>query len=479
VLGLLGGVAGIALAYWGVMVLNALLPPSVPRVNAIGVDHFVLVFALVLSLVASAGFGLAPALFAAKSNLQSSLREAGGRAGESGGRRRVRGILAAAEIALAMVLLVAAGLLLRSFSKIMSASPGFEVQNVVKAEISLPRFEYSTPQQWTAFSDQLLAGVQSEPGLENSAIAVPAPIADGFVNLGFSVVGAPPPAPGVDQTADYVSVSPEYFHVMQIPLLAGRAFDRRDNSTSARVALISKTMAARYFPNQDPVGRQLEFSFPPDKATPREIIGVVGDVRDVALDQDPGPMMYVPFAQAPFPGGNIVTRSSLPAANVASAIRRSVANLDKDLPVDDVTKMPEALETSVAQPRFRTMLLGLFAAMALILAATGIYGVISYSVSCQTHDIGIRVALGASSGGIFRMVLRETLMLAAVGLAVGIPCALAASHLIGHLLFNVSPSDPATLAAVAAVLASVAVLAGYIPARRAMRVDPMSALRHE
>jgi putative ABC transport system permease protein len=478
-LGLLGGIAGIALAYWGVHVLDAMLPPSVPRVNAIGVDHFVLAFALALSLLASAGFGLAPALFAANSDLQASLREGGGRAGESRGRRRLRGVLAAAEIALAMVLLVGAGLLLRSFSKIMSASPGFEVQNVVKAQIALPRFEYSTPQQWRAFGDQLLASIQSEPGLSDSALNVPAPVADGFINLGFDIVGAPPPAPGTNQTADYVSVSPEYFHVMQIPLLEGRAFDRRDTESAPRVTLISKTMAARYFPNQDPIGRQLKFSFPPDTAAPREIIGVVGDVRDVALDQAPGPMMYVPFAQAPVWGGNIVTRSNLSSENVGAAIRRSVARIDKDLPVDHVEEMPEALESSVVQARFRTILLALFAAMALILAGTGIFGVISYSVSRQTHDIGVRVALGASRSTVFRMVLRETLTLAAIGLAVGIPCALAASHLIGHLLFNVSANDPLILAIVALTLAAVAALAGYIPARRATRVDPMLALRHE
>jgi putative ABC transport system permease protein len=479
VLGALGAIAGVALAYWGVSALSAMLPPSVPRVNAIRVDHFVLGFALLLSLLASAGSGLAPALFAANSDLQMNLREGGGRSGESGARRRVRSLLAAAEIALAMVLLVAAGLLLRSFSKMLSAGPGFEAQNLVKADISLPRFEYSTPEQCAAFAAELLAHVKSEPGLENAAIVVPTPIADGFVNLGFNVVGAPPLAPGAQQTANYVAASPDYFRVMQIPVLAGRAFDSHDALSSPRVAIISKTMAQRYFAGQDPVGKQLEFSFPPDSAAPREIVGVVGDVRDVALDRDPGPMMYVPFAQAPFPGGGVIVRSNLSTSNVTSAIRRSVGKIDKDLPVGDVQKMPEALETSVAQPRFRTALLVLFAAMALVLAATGIFGVISYSVSCRTHDIGIRVALGASRASILGMVLRETLLLAAAGLAVGIPFSLAASHLIAHLLFNVSASDPLTIGCVALSLAAVAMVAGYIPARRAMEVDPMLALRHE
>jgi putative ABC transport system permease protein len=477
VLGLLGGVTGIALAYWGVQALNSLLPENLPRMNAIRVDNFVLGFALLLSATASCAFGLAPALFAANSNLQSSLREGGGRSGESRSRRRARSFLAAGEIALAMVLLVGAGLLLRSFSKLMSVSPGFDAQHLVKADISLPRFQYSTPQQWAAFSDELLARIQAEPGLEDSAVAVPRPIVDGFINLGLDIVGNP--ASSASASADYVSVSPDYFRVMGIPLLSGRLFDRRDILSSHRVTIISKTMARLYFPNQDPLGKQLRFSFPPDSGAARAIVGIVGDVRDIALGQDPGPMMYVPYAQAPFWGANVVVKSALSPSSVAAAIRQEVQKIDKDLPVTEVAMMPDIIETSVAQPRFRTFLLGLFAAMALVLAATGIFGVISCSVSCRTNEIGIRVALGASRGSILRMVLRETLVLTFAGMALGIPCALAASRLLGHMLFGVSVNDPATLASVTFALAAVATLAGYVPARRAMSVDPMVALRYE
>ena len=478
VLGLLGGIAGIAFAYWGVRTLSALLPPGMPRMNEIRVDNSVLLFALLLSAIASVAFGLAPALFAANTNVQKSLRESG-RAGESGSRRRARSFLASGEIALAMVLLVAAGLLLRSFAKLTSVDPGFNVQHVVKADISLPRFQYSTPEQWAAFSSSLLAGVQGEPGLQNSAVAVPMPIADGTVNLGFAIAGAPPLSASASQTANYVSVSQEYFRVMGIRLLAGRAFDLHDAMSTPRVSMISATFARKYFPNEDPIGKRLTFGFPPDTPSTREIVGVVGDVRDVSLGQDPGPMMYVPYAQAPFWGANLLVKSTLGPAGVAAGIRREVAKLDKDLPVTDVGEMPEIVDESVAPQRFSTFLLGLFAAMALVLAATGIFGVISYSVSARTHEIGVRVALGASRGAILRMVLRETLLLAIGGLAVGVPCALAASHLLGHMLFGVSANDPATLAAVAIVLASVAALAGYVPARRAMRVDPMVALRYE
>src|SRR6266849_5407395 len=463
VLGLLGGATGIGLAYWGVRGLSSLLPPSLPQVNAIRVDGLVLGFALLLSAVASCAFGLAPALFAANSNLQASLREGGGRSGESRNRRRARSLLAAGEIALAMVLLVAAGLLLRSFAKLTSVSPGFDVQHVVKADISLPQFQYATPQQWAAFSDELLARIQAQPGLQESAVAVPRPIADGYVNLGFDIVGNPASAAGASRTANYVAVSPDYFRVMGISLLAGRYFDRHDISSAPRVAVISEAMAWIYFPNQDPLGKRITFGFPPDSGAVREIVGIVGDVRDVALGQEPGPMMYVPYAQAPFWGANVVVKSSLSASSVAAAIRQEVRKMDKDLPVTDVAMMPDVLEASVAQPRFRTFLLGLFAAMALVLAATGIFGVISYSVSCRTNEIGIRVALGASRGAILRMVLQETLILTLVGLALGVPSALVATRLMATLLFGVKPTDPLTFAAVAAILTSVTLVACYIP----------------
>jgi putative ABC transport system permease protein len=361
----------------------------------------------------------------------------------------------------------------------MSVSPGFDVQHVVKADISLPQFQYSTPQQWTAFSDELLARIQAQPGLQDSAVAVPRPIADGLVNLGFDIVGNPPSSAGASRTADYVSVSPDYFRVMGIPLMAGRFFNQHDVMSAPRVSVISQAMARLYFPNQDPLGKQLIFGFPPGGGAMREIVGIVGDVRDVSLGQDPGPMMYVPYAQAPFWGANLVVKSTLSSSSVAAAIRQEVRKMDKDLPVTDVAMMPDIIEASVAQPRFGTFLLGVFAAMALMLAATGIFGVISYSVSCRTNEIGIRVALGASRSAILRMVLRETLLLAFAGLALGVPSALAASRLVGHMLFGVSANDPATLAAVAVTLAAVAALAGYVPARRAMRVDPMVALRYE
>ena len=478
VLGLLGGAVGIALAYWGVKALSSLLPSSLPQMNPIRVDYFVLGFALLLSAIAGLAFGLVPAMFAANADIQNALRE-GARSGESRNRRRARSFLAVVEISLAMVLLMTAGLLLRSFARLTSVSPGFDAQHIVKADISLPQFQYSTPQQWAAFSEELLARIQSDPGLQDSAVVVPRPIADRNVNLPFDIVGNPPSSASASRTASFVSVSPDYFRVMGIPLLAGRFFNQHDISSAPRVSIISEAMARLYFPNQNPLGKQLTFGFPPNGEAMREIVGIVGNVRDVALGQNPGAMMYVPFAQAPFWGANLVVKSTLSTSSVAAAIRQEVQKMDKDIPVTDVAKMPDLIDASVAQPRFRTFLLGLFAVMALVLAATGIFGVISYSVSRRTNEIGIRVALGASRNTILSMILRETLILTLAGLAVGLPCTLAASHLVGHMLFNISANDPATLAAVAFSLAAVAALAGYIPARRAVRVDPMAALRYE
>ena len=479
VLGLLGGVLGVLLAYWGLHALVANLPANVPRVNEIRVDGWVLVYALVISVGASIVFGLAPAVSSAGANFQAALKEGSGQTGQGGARRRARNALAIAEIAVAMVLLVAAGLLLRSFEVLTSVHPGFDSERVLKAEVSLPQFEYSTPQQWNAFSNDLVARIQAEPGLKDSAIATPLPLANGFINLGFEIEGNPPLPPGIARTADYVAASPNYFHVMSIPLLRGRNFLPSDTLTAPRVTLISQALTHLYFPNQDPVGKRLIFAFPPAAEGPWEVIGVVGDVRDTALNREPGPMMYVPYAQAPFWGAEVVVRTTLSASSVASTIREDVRKIDKDLPVTDVESMSDAVAGSVAEPRFRTWLLGLFGGVALVLAAAGIFGVISCSVSNRTHEIGIRIALGATPGGVMALILRESAKLVLTGLAIGISAALALGQYLATLLFGVKADDPITFAGVAILLAVVALAAAYVPTRRAMRVDPMIALRYE
>jgi putative ABC transport system permease protein len=479
ILGLLGGLAGVLMAYWGVSAFASLLPPELPQIHAIRVDGYVLGFALVLSVAASVVFGMAPAFFATRSDPQASLRE-GARAGEARGSSRLRSFLAAAEIALAMVLLVGAGLLMRSFARLTSVSPGFQPDHVVKAMVSLPQFQYSSPQQWTAFSNALMTRLQSQPGLQNSACMAPVPVADGNIDMPFTIVGGAPLPPGASDTADYVTASPAYFSVMSIPLLRGRLFAASDSPSAPPVTLISEALAKRYFPSENPLGRRLVFGFPLDGApVSREIVGVVGDIHDVSLAENPAPMMYVPFAQAPIYGCEVVVKSTLSASAVIGAIRTETHNIDKNVPVTAVMTLTHAIERSATPAKFRTLMLGLFSVMALVLAAVGIFGVVSYSVSRRTHEIGIRMALGASPGSVRRLVIGESARLVFFGLLAGIPAAFVLTRFLSSLLFGVTATDPLTFIGVGLLLALVAAVASHIPARRAMRVDPMVALRYE
>ncbi|HEV2388561.1 MAG TPA: ABC transporter permease [Candidatus Acidoferrales bacterium] len=479
VLGLLGGGGGVLLAYAGVQAMVSILPADLPGLRAVAVDGRVLGFGLLLSLAASILFGLAPAILSADACLRTSLREGAGRSGDGGGRRRARNVLAVAEIALAMVLLVGAGLLLHSFLSLTYVNPGFDGRQVWKADVSLPQYEYSTPQQWTAFADQLLPRIQTQPGLRDSALAVPLPVFQQFVNLSFTIAGNPPLPQGVSDTADYVSVSPDYFRVMAIPLLAGRNFNRQDSIAAPPVTLVSEALVRRYFPGENPIGRRMIFAFPRDKAVAREIVGVVGDIRDKSLEHPSGPMMYVPFDQAPLWGGAVVVRSELSPAAIAAAIRRQAHAIDPDLPVTDFESISYAVQATASPARFRALVFGLLGLIALVLASAGIFGVLSYSVSRRTHELGIRMALGATPPSIRRMVLREGGILAAAGLGIGTAAGLYLTRLLESQLYGVGADDPWTFAATAILLAGVALAACYLPARRAMRVDPTIALRYE
>ena len=481
-LGLAGGIAGVSLAYWGVAALVSFLPAELPQPHPIAVDSRVLAFALVLSVAAGLVFGLAPALLGADANLQSSLKEGAGRGGEGRGWRCARSFLAVAEISLAMVLVVAAGLLLRSFVALTSVDRGFDARQVWKAEVSLPQYEYSTPQQWASFSDQLLKRIHAQPGLQDSALAAPLPLdAQGSVTVPFTIVGNPPLRRETVQNAGFVSASPDYFRVMSIPLLRGRFFNQQDAMSAPRVTIISEAMARRHFANENPLGRHILFGLPFNGGTvSREIVGVAGDVLDAAVPEGPEPTMYVPFAQAPLWGAEAVVKSTLKPASIAAAIREQVHEIDPNLPVTDFESLSYAVQsTAAAQPRFRTLLLGLFGLIALVLSAAGIFGVISYSISRRTHELGIRMALGATPGAVLKMVLREGGRLVAAGLAVGLVATLILTRFLRTMLFEIRPADPLTFAAVAILLALVALAACYIPARRAMRVDPMVALRYE
>ena len=479
VLGLLGAIFGVALAFASARALALLLARDFSAMPSMQVNGWVLGFALLLSLAATIAFGLAPALLMTSSNLQSDLKDSITRSGSGGGRLRVRRFLAAAEIGLATVLVVAAGLLVRSLLRMTSVNPGFNVAHVLKAEIALPRYRYSTPQQWEAFSNALLERIHAQPSLQNSAFAVPVPLADGFVKLPFSIPDHAALPAGMPSTADYVSVSPGYFHVMGIPLLRGRSFAREDSDRSAPVALISESFARSYFRNQDPIGKRLSFAFPPSPKVTREIVGVVADVRDAKLTAEPGPMMYVPFAQEPFWGGDLVVKSTLPPVALVGAIREVVRSLDKDLPVTHIVTMPEVLDGSVAQPKFRTGLLSVFGLVALLLAAVGVFGVVSYSVASRTREFGVRTAVGASPTSLVRMILLEGLGLGGIGLGLGLLASLGFAQFLKSELYGVAVYDPITFFGSALVLLAIAVVACYVPARRAVRVDPIVALRYE
>ena len=477
ILGLLGGALGTLIAYAGSGTFAPLLPADLPAFHAVRVDTRVVAFGLALSLAASFLFGLAPVLSAGARDPRTGLNE-GGRGGESSGPRRTRALLAMGEIALALVLVAGAGLMMRSFIHLISVDPGFQPNHVIKAMISLPQFQYRTPKQWAAFSEELMTRIRAQPGTHDSAIAGPLPIVDCCVTLSLQIQGKPSQQ-GSAYTANYVPVSPGYFRVMGIPLLRGRLFSENDTSLSPAVTLISEALAKRYFPGENPLGKHMTFGFPVNGIVSREIVGIVGDVRDEALGKKPGPMMYVPFAQAPLYGGEVVVKSTLSAAAVVDAIRDATHAIDKNLPVTEIAVLGDAMNESVAQPRFRTWILGVFGAIALILAGVGIFGVISYSVSRRTQELGIRVALGAQAGSVARLILRETMAIALGGIAIGVPCAIATAQLVRHLLLDVSPYDPLTLPLVALVLIAVAALASYIPVRRAIQVDPIVALRYE
>jgi putative ABC transport system permease protein len=477
-LGLLGCVLGVALAYASVSALPLLFPPDLPGMREVRIDLPVLGFAVLLSLLASMGFGLAPALLTTGSNLQGSLRDSAARSGSSAGPLRIRRFLAAAEIGLAVIQVICAGLLVRSLMSITSVNPGFRVQQISKAEISLPRYRYSTPQQWRTFSRSLLERVQWTPGLQDSAIVVPLPLGDGFINLGFSIPDHAALPPGTPKTADYVSVTPSYFHVLGVPLLRGRSFDERDSDGAPVVTIISESFALLYFRGEDPIGKKLKFGFPPNGDAERTIVGVVGDIRDASLTAQPGPMMYVPFFQAPFWGGDLVVNSSQSAVAVARSIRRVVQSLDPDLPVT-VTTMPDVVAAQVAQPKIRTVLVGLFGLVSLLLAALGVFGLLSYSVASRIREFGVRAALGATPALIGKMILVEGTAVGAGGLVLGLAAAAGLVRFLESELYGVAAYDPTTFLGSTAILLLFAALACYLPARRAMRLDPVIALRTE
>ncbi len=478
-------VIGVVLGQWSLGSLLALAPSSLPRADEIGLDARVLAFTAAVAVAAGVVFGLAAATHATRSDIGGALRERAGRTEAGGARGRVRSLFAASEAALAMVLLSGAGLLVASFFRLRSVDPGLDPRNVVAVEFRRTPEDLASAQDVWRFERQVLDRVGALPGVESAATTSMLPLSGSQYNFPMTVVGDPEATRGDVQ---WRAISPAYFEAMGIDLIEGRPFTAVDRASSVPVAIVDETFARKYFKGQNPIGRRIDIGrykgeeVIPDFDDPeREIVGVVADVHALGLGRDVTETMYVPSAQAPDEVGSlgalVVRGRSSPG--LTSAVLREIRAAEPQMPLPDVRPMSDVIGASMAQERFNTVLLGTFAGLALLLTMIGIYGVVSYSVRQRTGEIGIRVALGADRGRVVGMVIRQGMAPVAVGLAGGLAGALALTRLMGGLLYGVSPTDPLTLAIVAAVLSAVALLATYLPARRAARADPVIALRGE
>jgi len=477
-LALLGGALGLLLALWGVEGLRSLGPDTLPRVNEIGLDLRVLGFALVLSLVTGLLFGLAPIWQMAGRDLHDGL--AVGSRGVAGGSgiQRARSALVLGEVALAFVLLAGASLLLRSFERLQRVDPGFVADRVLTARVTLPRLAYPEEERWLAFGQELLARTAAEPGVRSAALVSDAPLGDSPPFWSFGIQGGETPAPDAVQDAAVFTASASYFETLRIPLVRGRLFDATDRVGSPDVALISQSVAQRYWKGKDAVGARITFGDPADPEVRwMTVVGIVGDVLHERLNGQAYPQIYIPFEQSPERSMVLAARTSGDPLALVPAVRRAIAGIDPDLPLADVSTLEDRKAVSLARPRVNATVLGGFALAALVLAAVGIYGVVAYGVVQRTRELGIRMALGAGGSTLLRMVIRQGMMPVLGGMAVGLVGALAGGRLLRGLLFGVGSGDPTILALVTGFLVTVALTAMYLPARRASRSDPMIALR--
>jgi putative ABC transport system permease protein len=480
-LALAGGTLGLLLALWGVDLLVAFGPSDLPRLKEVAVDGRVLAFTFAVSLLVGLVFGLVPALQSSRPELNETLKEGGRSATGGAGRRRVRSLLVVTEVTLSLVLLVGAGLLLKSFFRLRAVNPGFNPENVLTMQLDLTGPNYQKGSQVISFHGRLLERVKALPGVEAAATTSNVPVARdaGFARLAFAVEGQTPD-PADPPVAFYNGVSPDYFRTMQIAVLRGRVFDERDVRGAQNVAIVNETLARRYLDGSDPVGRRVTLNGDnPKEEDWATVVAVVRDTKPRELAGEPVAEMYMPYAQQPEPNMALMIRTAGSPDAVAAAVRREVLALDPGQPVYSVRTLPAVMSEAVATPRFRTFLLGVFAALALVLALVGIYGVMSYAVTQRTHEFGVRMALGAQGKDVLKLVVGHGMALALAGVLLGLVASFALTRVLAGLLYGVTPTDPLTFACVSLLLVAVALLACYVPARRAARVDPMVALRYE
>ena len=478
-LAIVGGALALLLARWATRALIA-LSVGIPRVKEIGVDHRVLGFTIVISLGAGLVFGLLPALQISKPNLNESLKE-GGRGAVGVGRHRLRSLLVVSEVALSLILLVGAGLMIKSLWRLLAVDPGFAPDGVLNAPLLLNSPRYSQAAEQAAFSAHLVRKLSTLPEVESVGIIANRPFSSTYNLIAFDVEGRPPLPVGQSINAENNSATPDYFRTMRIPLLKGRGFTDEDTGQSPAVVVISETMARRYWPGEDPLGQQITVS--DGGPNPRQIVGVVGDVKQEGLEAAVMiPMMYVPFMQSPRGFMNLMVRSSGDVANLTAAVRSRIHELDRDIPVDGVITMSQLVLDSLATRRFSTLLLAIFAGLALVLAIVGVYGVVSYAVQQRRREIGLRIALGAQSSDVVRMVAGQGMRLAVAGVVIGTPSALAVAKLMtsfSDTLFDVTLADWPVLVSIALLLLAAALMPCLILARRATKIDPLVALRCE
>jgi putative ABC transport system permease protein len=478
-LGAVGGIAGLLIATWGVDSLKAFLP-GIPRIDEISPDPRVLGFTALVSVGVGVIAGLLPAWRASHPNLATSLNEAPRGSTEGAARARTRAALVVVEIVLAVVLLASAGLLVESFVRLQKVPAGFDPNNVMTARLALPEASYPKPQDSTQFYKKLLDRVSSLPGVQSAAAAWWIPLSGSEISFNFDIQERSIPA-GQQPVAQVNVVTPDYFQTMRVPIRQGRAFTERDDRNAPPVAIVTDSFAKQYFPSEDPVGKRIipNGSVEPGKPPVREIVGVIADMHLISLGATPKPQIYIPHQQFGIGSMSIFVRTQIDPESLTAAVRRTVSELDKDVPVYRTRTLADYMSTSIAQPRLNAMLVSLFAMIALLLAAAGIFGVMSYSVTQRTQEIGIRIALGAQRYDVLRLIILQGMRFVGVGLVLGIIGVLVSSRLLQSFLFGIGATDLRTMIAVSAILAAVALLACLLPARRATLVDPVKALRAE